>query len=74
MHTRQSFREETHLRGREKRGMMTGWMDLEAGRVENKRGVFLSLMLRRKKIQSAQCNSIWNGKMHLCECVCAQRA
>lgn len=73
MHTRQSFREETHLRGREKRGVMTGWMDLETGRVENKRGAFLSLMLRRKK--SNQPSVIQSG-MERCTfvSVCVQRA
>lgn len=73
MHTRQSFRQETHLRGREKRGVMMGWMDLEAGRVENERGVFLSLMLRRKK--SNQPSVIQSG-MERCTfaSVCVQRA
>lgn len=43
-------------------------MDPEAGGWRTKTGVFLSLMQGRK-IQSALCNSIWNGKLHLRECV-----
>lgn len=60
------------MKGKEKPGVMIGMMDPEAGGwgvgLENERGAFLSLMQRRK-IQSGLCNSIWNGKRHLCKCV-----